>query len=228
MTRHGAHSYSYTGIAFLLSRDVAGGRLSPATRSSRQLHRHDPRRLCGRDAGHALEIPDAGGVQPEDLRLDLVGELRIPVTLDELIGDLELPERLDLPLRVTPQRRVGPPHHVVRPEVAQQRPEQVGALERPARHRRRERRADLGVEVLPLRLEPLQRGQLTVIRPGRVVGDEVEIGEVVADRVEILRMGVPRHELAARDALVTADVLEPERAGLLPDRLRYLPAVEPP
>src|SRR5436309_5073884 len=136
MTRHRAHSYSYTGIAFLLSRDDAGGRLPTGHPRRRELDRHDPRRLGGRDAGRALEIPDAGGVRPEDLRLDLVGELGIAVTLDELIEDLELSEGVDLPLRVAPERRVGPPHHVVRPEVAQQRPEQEGAVEGPARHRR--------------------------------------------------------------------------------------------
>ena len=104
----------------------------------------------------------------------------------------------------------------------------MGALERPVRHGGRERRAHLGVEVLPLRLEPLQRGQLALVRPGRVKRDEVEVQEVVGHRVEVLGVRVPGHELAEGDPLVDADVLDAELPALLPDRVRQLLVVEPP
>src|SRR5881296_4142950 len=114
MTRQRAHSYSYTGIVILLSREGSGGRLGAGHPLLYELHRDDPRLVGGHGAGYSLEVPDAGGVLPEDLRLDLVGELGVPVPLDELIGDLEFPKRLDLPLGVAPEGRVGTPHHVVR------------------------------------------------------------------------------------------------------------------
>src|SRR5262252_6136177 len=177
-----------------------------------------------------LEIPDARRVPAEYLRLDLRGQLRIAVPFDELVGDLELPEGLDLPLRVPPQARVGPPHHVVLAKTAEQRAKYVGALERPVGHRRREGRADLAVQVVAVGLEALlaQRCELLMVRPGRVVGDEVQVPEVVRRRVEILRMGVPSHELAERDALVAADVLDAELSAFLPDGVRLLLVVEPP
>src|SRR2546426_11545443 len=46
-----------------------------------ELHRDDPRLVGGHGAGDSLEVPDASGVLPEDLRLDLVGELGVPVPL---------------------------------------------------------------------------------------------------------------------------------------------------
>src|SRR5437899_8382926 len=127
MTRQRAHSYSYTGIVILLSREGSGGRLGAGHPLLYGLHRDgssytatidDPRLVGGHGAGDSLEVPDASGVLPEDLALDLVGELGVPVPLDELIGDLEFPKRLDLPLGVAPEGRVGTPHHIVRPEVA--------------------------------------------------------------------------------------------------------------
>src|SRR5207245_346876 len=78
----------------------------------------DPRPVGGDGADRGLEVPDAGGVQAEDLRLDLVGELRVAVALDELVRDPELAEGVDLPLRVAPQGRVRPTHAVARPEAA--------------------------------------------------------------------------------------------------------------
>src|SRR3989449_4303823 len=132
MTRQRAHSYSYTGIVILLSREGSGGRLGaghPLLRPTPrrfELHRDDPRLVGGHGAGDSLEVPDASGVLPEDLRLDLVGELGGPVPLNELIGDLESPKRLDLPLGIAPEGRVGTPHPLVRSEVTQQRPETVG------------------------------------------------------------------------------------------------------
>src|SRR5262249_4317617 len=208
MTRHGAHSYSYVGIT--------------------SSHGDGAPRLHRGSSGRALEVPDPRRVETEDLRLDLVGERGAAVPLDELIGDPKLPEGVDLPLRVAPEARVRAPHDVIGAEIAEQRAEHVRALERPIRHRRSERRADLGVEVLALRLEALKRGQLALIWPRGVIRDEVEIREVVAHGVEILGMRVARHELSERDALVAADVLEPELARLLPHRIRELLIIEPP
>src|SRR5215470_6759831 len=136
MTRHGAHSYSYVGI--LAS------------------HGDSPRRLHRQRRGRGLEIPDTRRVETENLGFDLIGERGIAVTLDELIGDAELPEGVDLPLRVAPEARVRAPHDVIGAEIAEQRAEHVRALERPIRHGGRERRADLCVEVLALRLEALE------------------------------------------------------------------------
>ena len=150
------------------------------------------------------------------------------MSLDQLGGNLELPEGVDLPLRVAPQGGVGAPHHVVRAEIAEQRAQHVGALERAVRHGGGERGADLGVEVLALRLEALEGGQLVLVRPRRVIGDEVEVEEIVAHGVQVLGMGVARHELPERNALVAADVLDAELARLLPDRVRQLLIVEPP
>src|ERR1700758_530534 len=102
-----------------------------------------------------FEVPDARGVLAEDFRLDLGGQLWIAVAFDELVGDLELPKSVDLPLWVAPKAGIGSPHDVIRAEIAQQRPQRVRTLQWPARRRCRESRADLGVEVGALRLEAL-------------------------------------------------------------------------
>src|SRR5690348_3630805 len=117
MTRHGAHSYSYVGITSSHGDGAPG------------LHR--------RRGGGGLEIPDPCCVETEHLRLELIGERWIPMPLDELIGNAELAERIDLPLRIAPQRGVRAPHDVVGAEIAQQRAEHVRALERPVRDGRR-------------------------------------------------------------------------------------------
>ncbi len=102
------------------------------------------------------------------------------------------------------------------------------ALQRPAGDGRCERRADFAIQVLALRLEGLQCCQFVVIRPGRVIGDEVQIQEVIRRGVEVLRMRIACVELAERDALVAADVLDAQLAALLPDRVSELLVVEPP
>ena len=118
--------------------------------------------------GGGLEVPDARCVLAEDLRLDLWRQLWIAVAFDQLVWDLELPEGVDLPLRIAPETRVGPPHDVIRAEIAEQRPQHVGTLHWPARYRRREGRANLCVQVGALRLEALQGCQLVLVRPRRV------------------------------------------------------------
>src|SRR6516164_4568129 len=89
---------------------------------------------------------------------------------------------------------------------------------------------ELAVQVVAVGLEALlaQRCELLMVRPRGVVGDEVQVPEVVRHRVEILRMGVPSHELAERDALVAADVLDAELSAFLPDGVCLLLVVEPP
>src|SRR5919201_380105 len=104
----------------------------------------------------------------------------------------------------------------------------MGALERPVGHRGREGRPHLGKEVLALRLEALERRQLVMIGPGGVEGNEVKVGKVVAHRIEVLGVSIPRHKLAERDALMAANVLNAKLAALLPDRIRQLLVVKPP
>ena len=58
--------------------------------------------------GGGLEVPDARRVLAEDLRLDLWRQLWIAVAFDQLVWDLELPEGVDLPLRIAPETGVGP------------------------------------------------------------------------------------------------------------------------
>src|SRR5262249_54819624 len=182
--------------------------------SDTTLGRRDSGRVDGTAGCRGLEVPDPRGVQAEYLRLHFVGELWVPVAFDELVGDPELAERLDLPLGTAPQARIGAPQDRICPEVPQQRAEDMRTFEWTAGDRRCECRADLGEEVLPLRLEAFHRGQLLVIRPGGVVGDEVQVGEIVAHRVEILRVCVAGHELTEGDTLVAADVLDAELAAL--------------
>src|SRR5262245_60661436 len=217
------------------TRGTRGRQRRPAQTQQRRCARSDhvgsERALVAIPVGTALrglEIPDACRVQAKNLRLDFGGELRIAVPFDELVWDLELAEGLDLPLWVPPQGGVGPPHDVIRTEIAKQRAEHVGALERSVRHRRRERRPDLAVQIVAMGFEPLQSRQLLMVWPRGVVGDEVQVPEVVGGRVEILWMGVPGHELAEGDALVAADILDAQLLALLPDGVRLLLVVEPP
>jgi len=68
-----------------------------------------------------LRFQMRGGVQAEDLRLDLVVSCGYPWPLDELIRDPELAEASICHCGL-PQRAESVPHiNVVRPEVAQQR-----------------------------------------------------------------------------------------------------------
>src|SRR5215831_692989 len=99
-----------------------------------------------RALGGRFEVPDARSVLAEDLRFNLGRQIRIAIAFDQLIRDLELAEGVDLPLRVTPEAGVGPPHDVVRTEIAKQGPEHVRALHRPSRYRGGECRADLRVQ----------------------------------------------------------------------------------
>jgi len=82
------------------------------------------------------------------------------MTFHKLVRDLELPEGVDLPLRIAPQQRIGALHDVVGSEIAQERAEDVCAIGRAAGHGGGEGGADLAVQVLPLRLEALERGDL--------------------------------------------------------------------
>src|SRR6516162_5160085 len=82
--------------------------------------------------GGGLEVPDARRVLAEDLRLDLRRQLWVAVAFDQLVRDLELPESVDLPLRIAPKARIGPPHDVVGTEIAEQRSKHMRALHRSA------------------------------------------------------------------------------------------------
>jgi hypothetical protein len=61
-----------------------------------------------------------------------------------------------------------------------------------------------------------------------VIGDEVQIEEVIRRGIEILRVRIACVELAERDAFVTAYILDPVLAACLPDRIREFLVVEPP
>src|SRR6266404_4950672 len=117
MTRQGSQAYSYVGTSRLrLSFSNLMGPTPPGTGPI-----DDARvALCvaglvGQYFGLCLhrsllvDVPDARCILAEDLAADFVGDLRIAMTLDQLIGNLELAERLDLPLRIAPQQRVGAP-----------------------------------------------------------------------------------------------------------------------
>ena len=77
-------------------------------------------------------------------------------------------------------------------------------------------------------LKALQRGQFGVIWPSRVVSDKVQVAEVVASGVEILGVRIARVEMAKRNTLVAADVLNAEFAALFPHRIGQLLIVEKP
>src|SRR5258708_32570812 len=234
MTRQESEAYSYVGTSRL--RPFLLKLMGPAPSGTGPT---DDTRVALCEAGFVaqyfgfrlhrsllVDVPDARCILAEDLAADFIGDLRIAMTLDQLIGVLELAERLDLPLRIAPQQRVGAPQLVIRTDNAHEGADHVRALQRPAADGRGERRADFAVQVLALRLEGLQRRQLIVIRPGPVIGDEVQIQEVIRRGVEILGVRIACVELAERDALVAADVLDTQFAALLPDQVRPFLVVE--
>src|ERR1700754_4680668 len=70
--------------------------------------------------GLDVDPVQAGEVAAEDLALGLVGQLRVAALGDDVLGQLEVPERLERPLRV-PDRGLAavddlvlpaPPHHL--------------------------------------------------------------------------------------------------------------------
>src|SRR5918996_4899200 len=67
-----------------------------------------------------VDAVQPGEVAAEDLALGLLGERRVAPLLDDVLGELEVPELLERPLRV-PDRRLtavddlvlpAPPHHL--------------------------------------------------------------------------------------------------------------------
>src|SRR5258708_20151934 len=163
MTRQGSQAYSYVGTSCL--QPFLGKLMGPTRPGTGPI---DDTRVALCEAGlvaqyfgfrlHCsllVDVPDARCILAEDLAADFVGDLRIAMTLDQLIGDLELAERLDLPLRIAPQQRVGAPQHVIRTEIAQQGADHVRALQRPAGDRPGERRADFPLQLFSLRLDLL-------------------------------------------------------------------------
>src|SRR5204862_3425859 len=75
--------------------------------------------------GFCIDAVQARGVEPEDLRLHLVGELGIAELLTHPLRDLERTERVDhRPVRPVPDR-VGAPDDVVLAEREEQLAEHV-------------------------------------------------------------------------------------------------------
>src|SRR5215208_6578730 len=109
--------------------------------STRRLARHPQLSLLRLDVD-AVELRE---VLAEDLALGLLGQGRVAPLLDDVLRELEVPERLERPLRL-PYRRLAavddlvltaPPHHL---------PERLGEDPRLARDEVH-RRGDRGVEV---------------------------------------------------------------------------------
>src|SRR5512135_683501 len=74
-----------------------------------------------------VEAEQPRGVPAQDPILDLIGQWRIAVLLDQVVGDLQPPQTLDLALRAAVPDRVGPPEDVVGPRYLDHLPEQVHA-----------------------------------------------------------------------------------------------------
>src|SRR3954469_19400222 len=87
--------------------------------------------LC-RHCCFLVNVPDTRGIFAEHFATDFRSDLRISVAFDKLIGDLEIAERLDLPLGVAPQQRVGAPQHIIWSQISEQCAEYVRTFQRAA------------------------------------------------------------------------------------------------
>jgi hypothetical protein len=94
--------------------------------------------------GRGLEIPDPRRVLAKHFGFYFGRKFRITVSLDQLIRNLELPERLNLPLWTSPYAGIGSPHYIIRAEVAEQGAKNMCTLKWTAGDSRREGRAQLG------------------------------------------------------------------------------------
>src|SRR5919199_873077 len=110
------------------------------------------RARSGRDSelrllGLHVDAVQAGEVLTEDLALRLLGELRVAALLDDVARQLEVPERLERPLRV-PDRRLAAVDDLVLAAPPQHLAEHLGEDPRLAGdevHRRRDRRVEVRV-----------------------------------------------------------------------------------
>src|SRR5919108_5514102 len=118
--------------------------------------------------GIDVNAEDPRGVQPENLRLHRARERRIPVLLDQHLGNFKAPERFDLPLRRAVPDRVRSPQHVVGTKGRDDLAEQVGARGGIGRDQLPEGGPQLHVDVLEARLLLLHLAKLC--RPGDVRG----------------------------------------------------------
>src|SRR5437667_10328975 len=66
--------------------------------------------------GVHVDAEEARGVQSEDLLLHSARQGRVMVPGDERLGDVEAPERFDLPLRRAVPDRIRAPEHMVSTE----------------------------------------------------------------------------------------------------------------
>jgi hypothetical protein len=97
--------------------------------------------------GDRIDAVQPRTVATEDLRLALLGELGIAVSILELLADMEGTHRLDLVLRRPVEQAVGAPHDVVLSHVPEQLADDVRGR-RGGAHQVPPRRAELRVQVL--------------------------------------------------------------------------------
>src|SRR5918992_487097 len=148
-----------------------------------------------------IDVVEVGTVQAENFALDLLRQLRIAITLLELVRNLERPHRLDLILWRAVEQTVRPPQNIVLADVLEQLSDRVTGLLRRTHHVP-PRGAELRVHVLvgtdvglPHRVdEPVDAqvrgaGRIRTLRdPGfetRVIDDEVRVGVLPGSRTYV-------------------------------------------
>src|SRR2546422_1901333 len=90
------------------------------------------------------------GVEPEDLRLILFGELLVTKLFTHLIGHLEALEGVDAPLRRAPPQAISPPDYVIRAIVLDVLAQAMRRHHRIDHRERVEETAELAVDVVHL------------------------------------------------------------------------------
>src|SRR6266508_874155 len=169
---------------------------------------------------HAVQ---AEQVLAEDLPLGLLGELRGAVALDQVLGELEVPERLQRPARM-PDGRLAAVDDLVLAAPEQQLAEHLGELPVCPDDEvdgGRDRRIQVGVaDELP--------ADLVDERQPDVEDHEVEVGEVGGRPVHVPGLGGLDRLRAQWHALVDADQLDAELLGLLEHREGDLRVVHAP
>src|SRR5260370_21831418 len=149
---------------------VAGGGVLPVFAS-------DARQAIGADGiapGFDVDMEQPGGIQPEDLVLDDVGQLRILELFQQLIGHLQTAQAFDLPLRAAAPDRIGAPEDVIGAGYLDHLPEHVQAADRVAHRQLVKEAAQLEVDVANFAIAA--EDAVDVADPGnflRVLGDRI-------------------------------------------------------
>src|SRR5262249_14852994 len=194
-------------------------------------------------------------VEAQDLVLDLVGQLRVLVFVDQLLRHLQAAEALDLALRAAVPDAVGSPQDVIGPGGLDHLAEHVAARLGARARKRREGATELKIDVLDARVlledakdlaDPrdllvagfLRRrdalagaaGERRNRRPAvaRMIDNEVQIGPVLRSLLEIVWRARLLVERAERQALVHAEILHAELLRALPEGIGDLLVVHEP